>query len=262
MCMLMTINPNVGHVTTSSESSFVSSASKWYPHNWLQIQRSFRTCPVTMYVLVCLWIGLLACMMFSFICCPLNCVMIARRNEHGLENIWVWQLHHSVIGHHLNVLHAFLEGIEIFVNGYQEEFTLSSVAECAFSRTPKRLLHPFSHERIFFAWKDQKGNKKKTLNSITSLHLLDLNLELSSLINDSERAASLQSAVCTDRQHWAFRKMLSWRKIFARFCKDNTFLWKSSYLWYVFFVFTNTLMGKQPENGLKIKKILKTESLA
>jgi hypothetical protein len=43
---------------------------------------------------------------------------------------------------------CFSRGHWNIANDYQEECTLSSVAECAFSRTPKRILHPFSHERI------------------------------------------------------------------------------------------------------------------
>ena len=95
----MTINPNVGHVTTSSEYSFASSAyistihcknDTLTGHSCLDmeiIQRSFsRGCPAV-YVWVCLWIGFLTYMMFAFICCPLNCMMIARCYEYDLKNI-------------------------------------------------------------------------------------------------------------------------------------------------------------------------------
>ena len=115
-----------------------------------------------MHVLVCLWIGLVACMMFSFICCPLNCVMIARCHEHSLKNIWVWQLHHSVIGHHMNVLHAFLEGIEILPT-ITKKSVLYRVLQNVLSRELQSVFCTLSYTSVsyFFSGKDQKENNKK-----------------------------------------------------------------------------------------------------
>jgi hypothetical protein len=82
------------------------------------------------------------------------------------QMLWTWPeepcswQHHSVIGHHMNVVHAFLESIEILSNDYQEECTFSSVADHTFSRTPKRILHPFLHEHISPFLERPEGKQK------------------------------------------------------------------------------------------------------
>ena len=66
-------------------------------------------------------------------------------------------------GHHMNVEHAFLESIEVLSNDYQEECTFSSVADYTFSRTPKRILHPFLHEHISLFFLERPEGKQKVL---------------------------------------------------------------------------------------------------
>lgn len=119
------IIPNVVHVTTSTESIFVSST---IPSQLATDSEIISHCPA-MHVLVCLWIGLLACMYDVFVY-PLSSELCDDcRNpwaffEREMQCAWtqehlglVWQLHHSVVGLAITwtFLHAFLEGIEILL---------------------------------------------------------------------------------------------------------------------------------------------------
>lgn len=93
------------------------------------------------------------------------------------KNVWVWQLHHSVPvpGHHTNVSHAFLEGIKI-----QPAITKKSVLYrvlCFFENSKAYFLTRADLTLFFFGW--ERPERKQIIRSKK-----DLNLELSSLIND------------------------------------------------------------------------------